>query len=365
MRIVIITNNSGGLYGFRNELITELINLDNYVIALTPFDSNIEDLKEIGVDVIETPIDRRGVNPITDLRLFYLYIKLLKDQRPDLVITYTIKPNIYGGIICRLKKIPYIANITGVGTAFQGNGILRKFVTVMYKVGLKKAKTVFFENSENRRLFIQENIVQEEQTCLLNGAGVNLEHYRLIDYPVDDVTTKFLFIGRVMKEKGIDELFDAMQKLKADGIDCSLEVVGENEEDYKEIIKKYESEGWLHYQGYQPDVRPFIADAHCFVLPSWHEGMANTNLECAASGRPVITSNIHGCLEAVEDGISGYLCERQNSQDLYQKMKTFVGLPYLKRKQMGLAGRKRMERYFDKRQVVSKTLSEIYKEPGE
>lgn len=206
---------------------------------------------------------------------------------------------------------------------------------------------------------MNEKILSEEKTCLLNGAGVNLEYFHLMEYPEDNSVTRFLFIGRVMKEKGIDELFGAMRKLVADGYKCSLEVLGGYEEDYKEIIEEYETEGWLCYRGYQKDVRPYIEKCHCFVLPSWHEGMANTNLECAASGRPIITSHIHGCLEAVEDGVSGYLCEKRNSDDLYRVMKKFVMLPYDIRKTMGLAGRKRMEGLFDKRVVVRETIEAI------
>ena len=258
-----------------------------------------------------------------------------------------------------MAKIPYAVNITGLGTAFQGNGMLRKIVTQMYKAGCKKAKVVFFENVENRKIFIDEKIVMEEKACLLNGAGVNLEHFHVLEYPTDNSVTRFLFIGRVMKEKGINELFSAMQKLVGDGCSCSLDVLGGYEEDYKEIIEKYESEGWLHYRGYQKDVRPYIEKCHCFVLPSWHEGMANTNLECAASGRPVITSRIHGCMEAVEDGVSGYLCEKRDCESLYERMKEFCSLPYDKRVQMGIAGRKHVENNFDKTDVVKTTIDQL------
>lgn len=358
-KIVILANNSGGLYDFRGMLMSELIRRGDTVVALTPFDDRIDELKALGVQLVETPINRRGINPTEDIKLFKNFKRLLKDLKPDLVITYTIKPNVYGGFACRLLKIPYAANITGLGTAFQGKGMLRKLVTLMYKVGLKKAKIVFFENSENRQIFIDEKIVKEEQTCLLNGAGVNLEHFEVAEYPKEDGTTRFLFIGRVMKEKGIDELFEAMRLLRAEGIDCTLDVVGGYEEDYSERIKQYENDGWLTYHGIQEDVRPFIAAAHCFVLPSWHEGMANTNLECSAMARPVITSNIHGCFEAVEDGVTGFLCEKQNSESLYEVMKRFCGLSFDERKQMGLSARRRMEEIFDKKNVVKTTIDQL------
>lgn len=358
MKYLIFVNDSTGITDFRMELLEELLKTGEVVVS-TPDNGTTSDIKELGALVIDTAVDRRGHNPISDFRLFKTYKKILKDEKPNMVITYTIKPNVYGGLACRRLKIPYAANITGLGTAFQGNGVLRKLVTAMYKVGLKKAKTVFFENSENQHIFINEKIVKEEQTCLLNGAGVNLEHFEATEYPAENGTTKFLFVGRVMKEKGIDELFKAMQLLREDGINCVLDVVGGYEEDYSEQIKQYENDGWLTYHGIQKDVRPFIASAHCFVLPSWHEGMANTNLECSAMARPVITSNIHGCLEAVEDGVTGFLCEKQNPENLYKVMKRFCGLTLDERQQMGLSARKRMEELFDKRKVVRETIARL------
>lgn len=359
-KIMILANDSMGLYLFRQELIAKLLE-NNKVITCMPDTGFMKEIRKLGCGFINISMERRGINPVKDFSLLMRYYKLLKSQKPDLVITYTIKPNIYGGFVCRLYNIPYAVNITGLGTAFQKNGILRKLVTIMYKIGLKKAKTVFFENIENQQIFIDEKIVKEEQTCLLNGAGVNLEHYQVAEYPVDDGIIRFLFIGRVMREKGIDELFVAMRKLRADGISCTLDVLGGYEEDYADKIKEYEQEGWLYYHGYQKDVRPFIKNCHCFVLPSWHEGMANTNLECAAMGRPVITSNIHGCLEAVEDGVSGFLCEKQTARDLYRVMKRISEFPYEQRRDMGLAGRKRMEEIFNKKKVIEVTCEELFK----
>lgn len=357
MKVMILTNNDVGLYQFRKELIDELLKEHKVVISL-PYGDFVKPLEDVGCKFIDTPVDRRGINPIKDLKLFFTYLKILRRVKPDLVITYTIKPNVYGGFACRLLKIPYAVNITGLGTAFENGGMLKRLVTVMNKLACKKAKVVFFENEGNRQIFIKEKIVKESQTHRLNGAGVNLEKYQVAPYPGGE-KIKFLFMGRIMAEKGIDELFEAMQHLVSDGSNCELHLLGFYEENYKTKIEKYEAEGWLHYYGYQKDVRPFIEASHCFVLPSWHEGMANTNLECAASGRPVITSNIHGCLEAVEDGVSGYLCEKNNVSSLYRAMKQFVNLSYEKKKEMGLAGRRRMEGLFDKRVVIENTICRL------
>ena len=359
MKILIFANDDAGLYQFRRELICELLKKHDVYISL-PYGKLVENLKEDGCKYIETRVDRRGINPVTDLFLFLKYLKIITKLKPDLVITYTIKPNIYAGLSSRLLKITYAINITGLGTAFEKDSLLKKLVILMYKVSCKDAKVVFFENEENKQIFIDESIIDKRQAFRLNGAGVNLEKFKLLDYPKDNKTI-FLFMGRIMAEKGVNELFEATKRLVDNGINCELDVLGYYEEDYENKIKKYENEGWLKYYGYQSDVRPFIEKCHCFVLPSWHEGMANTNLECAACGRPIITSNIHGCLEAVVQNESGYLVEKKNVISLYEAMKKFTLLSYEERLAMGIRSRKHMEMVFDKKNVVKETIREMLK----
>ena len=355
MKILILANFDVGLYQFRREMISACLEEHEVVLSL-PDGDLVRPLEAVGCRFIDTPVDRRGINPVTDGMLFVRYLNLLRQEKPDLVITYTIKPNIYGGMACRLLGIPYAVNITGLGTAFQKQGALRKLVTTLYRLALKGAKVVFFENRGNMQTLLDEKIVRKERCICLNGAGVNLEHYALAPYPAADAPVRFLFIGRVMAEKGVDELFEAMRRLRRDGCDCTLDVLGHFEEHYEAKIRQGEADGWLRYHGQQKDVRPFIENAHCFVLPSWHEGMANTNLECAAMGRPLITSNIHGCMEAVEAGVSGMLCEPKNADSLYDAMKTFLSLGYEERTVMGQAGRRHMVEAFDKKKIVNETL---------
>ena len=368
MKILIICNCATGLEIFRGMLIQKLVKERNVVSAIVPQtndkkETDAEDgLKKIHCNLIRIPIERRGMNPFRDIQLFLEYYRTVKKIKPELVITYTIKPNIYGGLVCRLLKIPYVANITGLGTAFQNKGLLCRLVSEMYKLALKNAKVVFFENVENRDVIVKAKIIPKDQTYVLAGAGVDLEHFYYIEYPEETNMTKFLFIGRIMREKGIDELFSAMERLNNEGYKCSLDVLGGFEENYSEKIQKYEEDGWLNYQGYQSDIRPFIAKNHCFVLPSWHEGMANTNLECAASGRPVITSNIHGCLEAVIEGKTGFLVNVKNADDLYETMKKFMELSYEEKRSMGIAGREHMANIFDKKKVVEETISYLKNE---
>lgn len=366
MKIMIVTNCASGLEVFRGMLIRELIHQGHELSAIIPlvesddehvFENIIEDM---GCNLIHVAMERRGMNPFRDLKLIIAYYHIFHTYRPQLVVTYTIKPNAYGGIAARLLRIPYAANITGLGTAFQRGKLLRFFASYLYKIALKKATVVFFENSDNLNRLLDAHIIQRNQAYLLHGAGVDLNVFTYTPYPLDSLGTRFLFIGRVMKEKGIEELFSAMQRLSNSGIPCSLDVLGNFDEDYSEIMEQYAADGWLHYHGFQRDVRPYIANCHCFVLPSWHEGMANTNLEAAASGRPVITSDIPGCREAVEDGVSGFLCKPKNAESLYQAMKRFLTLSQPQRQAMGQAGRKRMEAIFDKKTVVRDTIKELF-----
>ena len=359
MKILILTNSDVGLYQFRRELISALSLAHHEITIALPNGSMIPSLEQMGCHFVPISLDRRGINPARDLSLFIQYLSLLRRESPDLVITYTIKPNIYGGIACRLTRIPYTANITGLGTAFQKKGLLRSLVSTMYRIALRRAKVIFFENKENESVFLEQRLICATQSVVLHGAGVNLTHFSPTAYPSSNTVTRFLFIGRLMREKGVDELFSSMERLWREGFSCCLDIVGDCEEDYTHKIQTYVQQGWLFYHGFQNDVRPFIAASHCFVLPSWHEGMANTNLECAAMCRPLITSRIHGCMEAVEEGKSGLLCEPQNAQSLYLAMRTFCKIPPQRREAMGLAGRAHMEKYFDKRQVVAATIKAL------
>lgn len=354
-----LANASGGLYGFRKELICEL-QKKHTVYAASPLTLYKDELAEMGVHLINLPMDRRGMNPIHDFKLLKRYDKEIKSIQPNLVITYTIKPNIYGGIACRKNKVPYAVNITGLGTAFQKQGLVKAMVTYLYKIALRKAKVVFFENSGNEKFFLENHIINKNQACLLNGAGVNLDRFQYLPYPEDGNVFNFLFIGRVMKEKGMDELFTAMKILIKNSYHCKLTIVGGCEENYEPAMRQYEKEGWMKYYGYQDDVIPFIRESHCFVLPSWHEGMANTNLECAASGRPVITSDIPGCKEAVIDGVSGLLCKPKDRQSLYNAMREMILTSRAKRMEMGCEGRRHMESVFDKKNVVKKTVEALF-----
>lgn len=358
MQILILANHSGGLYDFRKDLIAELKTHASVAVAV-PHNDRWDELNGLADRVIELSIERRGMNPLHDGKLFSQYRAILKEIKPDLVLTYTIKPNIYGGLACRMAHIPYAVNITGLGSAIENGGWLKKFVLALYRPALKGAKVVFFENVGNRDTLAATGVVPKGRDVVLHGAGVNLEDYPCQPYPQEG-PVRFLFVGRVMHEKGVDELFAAAKRMKQQyGEQVEFHMVGSFEEAYKPVMDQLEQAGVVKYHGYQSDMKPFYAMASCVALPSYHEGMSNVLLEAAASGRPLITSDIPGCREAVEDGVSGYLCPAKDADALYEAMRRFAALPVEQRSEMGRCGRERMEQQFSKTAVVAETIKHL------
>lgn len=355
-KIMILTNHSYMLYRFRRELIEKLMQ-NNEVVLSMPFVGHHDDFVNMGLRCIETKMERRGINPFTDFSLMRFYKKMLKEEKPDLVITYSIKPNVYGGLMCSKLKIPFYANVQGLGTAFQKKG-LAEFVTLLYKTAFKKVETVFFENQINADEFVNRKIISADKETVLNGAGINLDEYAYRNYPANEIP-HFLYLGRIMKEKGMDELFEAAQRLHKDGEKFILDLVGFFEDEYKDRVIDLENQGIVKFYGFQENPIPYYEAADCVVMPSYHEGMSNVNLEASAIGRPVITTNIPGCRESVEDENTGWLCEPQNSDSLYMKMKAFLKTGIQKREQIGRNARKKMENEFDKRLIVSETVKSI------
>lgn len=356
MKILIITNHSYMLWRFRRELIQELQKKHEVVLSM-PFVGHQDDFKGLGVRCIDTDVDRRGINPKTDIKLVRDYARLLKKEKPDLVITYSIKPNVYAGFICNLRKIPYFANVQGLGTAFQKPG-LSQFVTLLYKAALRNAKGVFFENDVNAEEFRKRHIIKKEKQIVLSGAGINLEYYPYVPYPEND-KIHFLYLGRIMREKGMDELFRAVQKLHEEGENFVLDLVGFFEDEYKEQVTELEDKGIAVFHGFTEDPRPYYKGADCVVLPSYHEGMSNVLLEAAAVGRPIVTSDIPGCREAVEDKKTGCLVKVKDADSLYEGMKYVLRMTRAEREAMGMAGRKKMKREFDKKAVVRETVKAL------
>ena len=359
-KILILANNDVGLYKFRKMLLERFLSDGHRVVIALPGGDYISQLVALGCTFVETPFERRGMNPAKDISLYRLYRSIIRDVNPDLVVTYTVKPNVYGGMACRTLRIPYAANITGLGTAIEQGGALRVLVLNMYREALKRAKVVFFENAGNRDRLVEFGVIKKEKTYVLHGAGIDVEAFPFERYPADG-PVRFLYVGRVMREKGMDELFLAMEQLKEQyGDFVQLDMIGYLEEAYEGRLQALQDAGTIRFLGFQDDVPEYYRQAHCVVLPSYHEGMSNVLLEAGAIGRPLITSNIHGCLEAVVEGKSGYLCSVRDANSLYDAMARFVELPYEEKVAMGAASHDHVVAVFDKKQVVEETVNQLY-----
>lgn len=359
MKILILANNDMGLYKFRKELLEKLL-LNNKVHISLPDGDYIEKMQEMGAIFHPVNINRRGKNIIQELSLISTYFKIIRKIKPDVVLTYTIKPNIYGGIVCQLLHKPYISNITGLGTAVEEESILSRALTICYKHALKKAACIFFQNRSNRKFFLACGLKHQNIKCL-PGSGVNLAEHCYEEYPDVANGIIFLFIGRIMKDKGVGELVMASKRLHKKYNNVKVQLVGFCEEDYKDELKGINAKRYVELCGQQEDVHSFIKNCHAVVLPSYHEGMANVLLEAAACGRPVLASNVPGCKETFREGVSGFGFAARSAKELEKAMEKFINLDYDKKVQMGKAGRKKMEKQFSRDIVIDMYEEEINK----
>lgn len=355
MRVLFITNSSGGLYRFRREVIEAFCERAEVYLCM-PDTQFMEHWKEIGCKYIPCSFDRHGTNPLQELKQISFYKKTLDKVKPDICFTYTIKPNVYGGIACGSRKVPYVANVTGLGTAVESGGLLAKISVALYKKGLKKAQKVFFQNAENRDFMVEHKIILGSYD-LIPGSGVNLKQFDLLEYPTD--TVRFSFISRIMKEKGIDQYLEAAEEIRKRYPETEFHVFGMCEEDYEGKLKELQGKGIITYHGNASNMTEVYQMTSCTIHPTYYpEGMSNVLLESCASGRPIITTDRPGCREIVDDGVNGFVVKQKDSRDLIEKIKKFLSLSVEERRNMGLAGRRKVEREFDRQIVVQKYLEE-------
>jgi len=358
-KILILANHDVGLYNFRKELLENLIAEGYDVFISCPPGENIEKLVKSGCKYLETEFNRHGKNPINELKLINYYRKIMTKIQPDIIFGYTIKPNIYGAIAAKKDNIPFVANITGLGTAVENSGILQKILIQMYKFAFSNIQTVFFQNKENSQFFIDHNIAVEKHE-LLPGSGVNLDFFYLQDYPSTDETIDFVFISRIMKEKGIDQYLKAANYITIKYPYTRFHVCGFCEEEYEDILEEYHNKGVIIYHGMVNNIRGILKTTHCTIHPTYYpEGLSNVLLESAASGRPIISTDRSGTRETIDDGVNGYLVEQKNEKDLIEKIEKFIGLSFENKKTMGLAGRKKVEREFDRKIVIKKYMEQL------
>ena len=357
--ILVLANFIAGLHSFRKEVMKAIVDegYQLYISVPDTDDSSIEYFKGIGCRIIKTDLNRRGKNPIDDLKLMLKYRRIIKELKPKAVLSYTIKPNVYGGLACRLTGTPLIANVTGLGDAIENGGWLQKLTVSLYKIGVGKAKQVFFQNPSNKEV-CQRFGIADERAVVLPGSGVNLKHHIYQEYPADGAI-KFLYIARLQKDKGTGEYFEAAKAIKAKFPLTEFQVLGWKDGEYESQLNELTAKGIINYLGTTSDVRPYLKDVHCTIMPSYHEGMSNVNLESAANGRPVITTDVPGCRETVDDGVTGILVKAKDTKSLIEGVERFLTMPYEKKKQMGLEGREKVEREFDRNIVVKAYLDVI------
>lgn len=360
--ILILANSISGLHNFRQEVVKAICDAEYKVYISVPEEISKANYYNfftgIGCEIVYTPFNRRGMNPLADFKQMMAYRSLMNQLKPVAVLTYTIKPNVYGGMAARLCRVPLLANVTGLGDAVENDGWLQKLTVTLYKIGLGKAHRVFFQNKSNRELCIKLGIA-DNSSALLPGSGVNLKHHILQPYPADEGKVRFLFIGRMLKDKGIEEYIKTAKTIREKYPNTEFQIVGDVEGNYQQQLDDLIKLGIINFLGRKSDVRPYIGAVECTIMPSYHEGMSNVNLESSANGRPVITTNVPGCRETVEDGITGYLVEARSAKSLTDAVERFIALPYNQKVLMGMEGRKKMEREFDRQSVVDNYLSEI------
>ncbi len=360
-RVLFLSNHFITLYSFRKELIQRLVEDGNEVYLSLPEDPDNKFFDDMGCKIVPTIIDRRGVNPIKDLKLISFYKKIIPEINPDIIFSYTIKPNIYGTIVTNRTKYRQVCNITGTGATFLKRSLVSIICTVLYKMSIKKCYKVLFQNTGDRDFFIYKHMIGDNYE-MIPGSGCNLEEYKFMPMPEND-TIRFIFIGRVMKLKGIDEYLEAAKIVKEKYRNTEFFIAGWNEEEeYKKIVEAYQEQGFVNYIGFRKDINDWIVKCNCTVLPSHGgEGIPNVLLESAATGRVCIGSKINGTKEVIDDGITGYLFNTGDDRDLAHKMETFIKLSAEKRAAMGKACREKVEREFDRQIVIKKYVDEVEK----
>lgn len=358
-RVLFLVNHDVVIYNFRLELVERLLADGHQVVISSPYGERIEDLKKLGCEYHEIKLSRHGMNPVKEMLLIGEYKKLIKGVSPDIVFSYTIKPNIYGAIACRAMGVPCVANITGLGTAVENGGAVQTITVMLYKYAFSNIQKVYFQNTENMQFFVDKRIAIGKHD-LLPGSGVNLQRFIPLEYPSPE-KVEFAFISRIMKEKGIDQYLEVAEYIRKKYPDTVFHVCGFCEQAYEEKLKQLHDRGVIIYHGMVRDIKGVLQHVHCTIHPTYYpEGLSNVLLESSACARPIITTNRSGCREVIDDGVNGYIVKQQDSHDLIEKLEKFLSLSWEEKKNMGLAGRKKVEMEFDRQIVVEKYCKEIH-----
>ena len=365
MKIAISSNTAWSIYNFRASLIKKLVSLGYEVVVVCPKDRYAEKLSNIGCMVYDIGIDNKGINPINDLWTLVKFYQCYQIVSADLVMQFTIKPVIYGTFAARLLRIPVINTITGLGTAFISGKLLKKMVKILYFLALRYSAKVFFQNRDDHAEIVGQGLVKDRDSVIVSGSGIDLNYFS--PWPSvghNNNATVFLFIGRLLRDKGIREFAEAARNIKREIPLAEFRVLGpmgsQNRTGIgREEIKVWGKDGFVEYLGETDDVRPYIAEADCVVLPSYREGLPRSLLEAAAMERPVIATNVPGCRDVVLDGVSGFTCKVRSVEDLEKKMSVFCRMSSCEKEKMGKEGRRLVESKFSENTVIATYIKSI------
>jgi glycosyltransferase involved in cell wall biosynthesis len=364
-RVVISINASWNIVNFRQGLIRGLQAEGYQVDAVAPPDAYSGRFAELDVGYHPIEMDKKGVSPARDLMLLGRYYRLLKALKPDVFLGYTAKPNVYGSMAAHALGIPVINNVSGLGTAFIRQGLLTRIVSGLYRTAFRRSHTVFFQNDEDRGLFVRGRLVGEAKAKLLPGSGIDLERFQPPEAPcAEGEPFTFLLIARLLWDKGVGEYVEAARLVRREVPDARFQLLGFLDVENRTAVPRGEVEAWsaeglVEYLGPADDVRPAIAAADCVVLPSYREGLPRTLLEAAAMARPLIATDVPGCRQVVDEGMNGFLAEVRDARSLADAMLRMVRLNPAERAAMGAAGRAKMERDYDEKLVVARYVQAV------
>ena len=365
-KILICLNAAWNLVNFRAGLIRSLIANGYEVVAVAPSDEYAPRLEKLGCRYVPLPMDSKGTHPGRDMQLLWRFLRLLRRERPDVFLGYTVKPNIYGSLAAHALGIPVVNNIAGLGTAFMKDGWLTRLVRLLYRLAFARSRRVFFQNDDDQQAFVEAGLVRCGQADRLPGSGIDLQGFSQVPNPSREGRKfRFLLVARMLWDKGVGEYVEAARLVRRKFPNVEFYLLGFLDVQNPAAISREQMDAWVaeravYYLGATDDVRPHIAAADCIVLPSYYrEGVPRTLLEAAAIGRPIITTNAVGCREVVEDGVNGFLCRPRDDADLAEKLERMITLSPEARAKMGRSGREKMEREFDERIVIDRYLAII------
>jgi glycosyltransferase involved in cell wall biosynthesis len=363
MRIAIVLNTSWNIYNFRMNFVQALLEKGHEVHTIAPEDDYTPRLVSAGCIHHRVKMDSRGANPIKDSALILELYLIYRRVKPDIILHYTIKPNVYGTLAASLLRIPVVNNVCGLGTVFLKSNLVSFVAILLYRVSFRFADKVFFQNPDDMKLFLDKKLVSAKSVDILPGSGIDLKKFHPSTFKRNDKFT-FLLISRLISDKGVFEYVEAVRKLKAGGMNASFQVLGAMDPEHKrgirvKVIQEWINSGVIEYLGTTDDVRSFIDVADCIVLPSYREGTPRTLLEAASSAKPIIATDVPGCNHVVKNNVNGLLCKLKDSNDLAEKMLQMASLEDEKLKVFGQNGRARMESEYDESVVINKYLSAL------